>query len=107
MMLRGLSSKIIVLHGLVSGKTVQDFIAAMQENLASQTSSDIENNNVAEAFIAFFAGDLSYSSYTETKPYQSTTTKIFKALEDKATELGTNTRTQKNGPVLHQHSRAN
>lgn len=80
------------------GETVADFITAMEENLASQTSSDIENNNVAEAFLAYVSADVSFRAFTNEAPYSTTPTDIFKALEAKAIVLGTNTKNPKKWP---------
>jgi hypothetical protein len=84
---------------LALDETADDFITAMEENLASQTSSDIENNNVAEAFLAYLSTNESFRAYTEEKPYPTTPTDIFKALEAKAIELGTNIKNPKKWPA--------
>jgi len=85
---------------LALGKTVADFITAMEENLANQTASDIESNNVAEAFLAYVTADISFRAYTNEAPYTTTPTDIFKAIEAKAIELGTNTKNQKKWPSI-------
>lgn len=85
---------------LALGETVAAFITAMEENLASQTSSDIENNNVAEAFLAYLNGDVSFRAYTEDAPYSTTPTDVFQATEAKAEELGTKIKNSKKWPSI-------
>ena len=83
---------------LALGETVESFTAAMEENLEGQNSSDIENNQVAEAFLAYCTGNLIVQSATEDKPYESTPAQVFLVIEGKAKELGTNVKNTKKWP---------
>jgi len=85
---------------LALGETVKDFTEAMQENLASQNTADIENNTVAEAFIAYCTGNLVIQVATEKTPYSTTPTEVFQVVENKAKELGTNTKNTKQWPSI-------
>jgi hypothetical protein len=85
---------------LALGETVKDFTEAMEENLASQNTADIENNTVAEAFLAYCAGNLEIQSATEETPYITTPTGVFQAVESKAKDLGTNTKNTKKWPSI-------
>lgn len=85
---------------LALGETVKDFTEAMQENLLSQNTADIENNTVAEAFLAYCMGNLEIQAATEENPHITTPTGVFQVVENKAKELGTNTKNTKKWPSI-------
>lgn len=77
------------------GETVEDFIAAMEENLGSQNDADIENNIVADAFLAYVKGDLSFANATEEKPIVDTPDKVFSMVTATASSLNMNTKSKR------------
>jgi hypothetical protein len=82
-------------------ETVPNFTTAMEENLASQNSCDIENNIVAEVFIKYCAENLQIQLATEQKPHLTSPSEVFVVLEAKArVGLGVNTRNTKKWPSI-------
>jgi len=65
----------------------------MDENLVNQNVADIENNIVADAFLAYCKSHL--SGATEEKPKEDTPDRIFFAVTNKANELNMNTKSRR------------
>ena len=78
------------------GYTKEDFTKAMQDNLDNQNTADIENNIVADAFLAYVKGSLDYAGTTEAEPNtQATPDQIFQVVTNKAMALGINTKSKR------------
>jgi len=80
------------------GYEAKDFILAMDENLKSQNSKDIENNVVADAFLAYCSETLDFVSTTESQPKGLPPEIVFKAVTAKAECLGVNIKNSKRWP---------
>jgi hypothetical protein len=80
------------------GEKEEDFIKAMDENLHSQNAADIENNIVADAFLAHITGTLDFAGATEEKPKKYTPNEIFMQVTNKAAEMGINIKNTKRWP---------
>ena len=52
--------------------------------LTSQNTADLENNNVAEAFLAYCAGNLEIVSASEDQPFETTLSEVFQVAEEKS-----------------------
>jgi hypothetical protein len=76
----------------------KDFIEAMEENLTSQNAADIENNVVADAFLAYCTENLDLAGATEAEPKTFTPDKIFTIVTEKALSMGVNTKNSKRWP---------
>jgi len=83
---------------LALGEKKEDFIKAMDENLANQNNADIENNLVADSFLAYVQSDLTIMTATEEKPYKSTPSEIFAQVTTKAQSNGVNVKNSKRWP---------
>jgi hypothetical protein len=77
------------------GEKDTDFIAAMEENLNSQNAADIENNIVADAFLAYCKENLSLLNTTEEKPTVATPDEIFSKVTDTASNLKMNIKSKR------------
>ena len=75
------------------GEKDTDFISAMEENLNSQNTADIENNIVADAFLAYCKVNL--LSTTEEKPMADTPDYIFSMVTATASQLNMNTKSKR------------
>lgn len=74
------------------GNSAEDFIEAMDENLDSQNQADIENNVVADAFLAEFNKEgLDYVEKIEGSEVKGTPDEIFKLISARAHQMGVNT----------------
>jgi hypothetical protein len=69
------------------GETVEDFIEAMEENLAYQNMADIENNVVADAFLSYCIEKLSLLNPTENKPLAAPPEKVFENVTSQAESM--------------------
>ena len=71
------------------GEKDEDFIQAMDENLNSQNEADIENNVVADAFLAEFNKEgLDYSNITEGNEFKDTPDGIYRLISKRAETMG-------------------
>lgn len=74
------------------GYSAEDFIKAMDENLESQNQADIENNVVADAFLAEFNKEgLDYAEKIEGNEVKGTPDEIYKLISARAHQMGVNT----------------
>lgn len=78
---------------LALGETKEDFIKAMDENLASQNTADIEGNVVADAFIAYCQMEL--GGATEQEPEKLKPSELYNKVKIKAEVLGINTKSKR------------
>jgi len=79
------------------GEADNEFIDAMEENLASQNEADIENNVVADAFLTEFNSTtkLEYALAIEGAEIKGTPDAIYRLISDKAANMGINTKGKK------------
>jgi hypothetical protein len=76
------------------GSSSEEFIIAMDENLESQNTADIENNPVADAFLAY-CETLSKESTTEENPDVNQPSYVFTMVTAKAREMEINTKSKR------------
>jgi len=77
------------------GYKADDFIKAMDENLKEQNTADIENNTVADTFLAYLTEDLTNLLHTEENPMKQSAKELFKTVTEKAEEKGITTKNRK------------
>ena len=77
------------------GYKADDFIKAMDENLKEQNTADIENNIVADAFLAYLTEDLTNLLHTEENPMKMSPEELFKAVTTKAEAKGVTIKSKK------------
>ena len=78
------------------GESYVDFVEAMEENLSSQNEADIENNVVADAFLAEFNKEtLEYCNALEGKEIKETPDTIYRLISERAANMGINTHGKK------------
>lgn len=75
------------------GATPEDFEQAMEENLASQNSADIENNIVADSFLAYCNDNLKNNA--EDNPLVKTPEQVLQDVATVASLRGVNTKSKK------------
>ncbi|TFH25436.1 hypothetical protein E4G67_00990 [Candidatus Bathyarchaeota archaeon] len=80
------------------GETQGNFMEAMEENLRNQNSVDIENNVVAEVFLAYCKEAIETIWATEEQPFTSTPSEVFAQVTTKAQEIGVNVKNSKRYP---------
>ena len=71
---------------------------AMEENFRNQNSVDIENNLVADAFLAYCKETMEIMWATEEQPFTSTPSEVFAQVTTKAQEIGVNVKNSKRYP---------
>jgi hypothetical protein len=77
------------------GEKEEDFIEAMEENLKSQNTADIENNVVADAFLAYCKENLALTNATEDNPGVNTPDYVFNQVTSTATQLNMNVKSKR------------
>ncbi len=78
------------------GETDEEFIAAMEENLENQNTADIENNIVADSFLAEMNKEgLDYISLTEGKELEKTPDELYRLISIRAETMGIKTNSKR------------
>lgn len=80
------------------GYGAEEFIKAMEENLNNQNAKDIENNVVADVFLAYCMENLDLINATEENPKSFAPEEVFKNVTARAEKKGVSVKNSKRWP---------